>query len=89
MILMANKRDLKKKINEICSILYARCSTIEQPVVKSQVTEVEGIVKSILFLQDKMLTTCNKAPRKGGKSYFKKELSYFKERLIELSDQVD
>lgn len=86
---MANKRDLKKKINEICSILYARCSEVEQPGKDSQLTEVEGIIKGVLFLQDKMLTACNKAPRKGGRAYFKRELPNFKERIIELLDQVD
>lgn len=86
---MANKRELKKKINEICSILYARCSTIEYVDETTQITEVKGIIKGILFLQDKMLTVCNKAPRKNGRAYFRKNLKDFKDRAVELSEQLD
>lgn len=86
---MANKRDLKKKINEIFSILYEQCSAVEHSKDSSQITEVEGVIKGILFSQDKILTACNKVPRKGGRDYFKKELPHFKERILELIDQVD
>lgn len=86
---MANKRSLKKKINDICSILYAKCCTLEHLEEEAQITEVKGIIKGILFLQDKMLTICNKAPRRNGKAYFQKNLSYFKEKVLELSEQLD
>lgn len=86
---MANKRDLKKQINEICSMLYTRCSLQQLTQKEVKTTDVEGIIKGILFLQDKMLTVCNNAPRRNGRAYFRKELARFRERLIDLSDQID
>lgn len=86
---MANKRNLKKKINEICSILYVRCSALENRDENTQMTELKGVITGILFLQDKMLTLCNKAPRKDGRSYFPRHLKDFKEKITELSDQLD
>lgn len=86
---MANKRDLKRQINEICSILYTRCSIQQYTLKEMRTTDVEGIIRGILFLQDKMLTVCNKAPRHNAHTYFRNELAKFKERLIDLSDQID
>lgn len=85
---MANKRIFKKKINEICNILYTQCLTIRLINKVNPITEIEGIIKGILFLQDKTLTACNKAPRKKGKAYFSKVLKEFKEKATELSDQL-
>lgn len=86
---MANKRELKKKINEICGILYEQCSACKHLGTDIQLTEIDGIVKSVLFLQNEVLTMCNKAPRRNAHSYFKKHLQDFKVRVLELSDQLD
>lgn len=86
---MANKRDLKKKINEICTILYTRCSLQQQTLKEVRVTDVEGIVKGILFLQKNMLHICNTIPRKGGGDYLKRELTGYKATIMDLSEQID
>lgn len=86
---MANKRDLKKQINEICSILYTRCSLQQQTLKQVQTTDVEGIIKGILFLQNNMLAICNKVPRNDARQFLKEELTKCRDRLIELSDQID
>lgn len=86
---MANKRELKKKINEICSIMYEQCSAMKILNKDTQFTEIEGIIKGILFLQDKALTVCNKAPRRNARAYFRKELKSLKERAFELYEQLN
>ncbi len=86
---MANKRNLKKSINEICKLLLAQTVGEERVTDEKALTDVEGILRGIAFLQRDALRLCNKAPRKSGKTYFAKQLPMLKERILEIYDSIN
>ena len=86
---MANKRNLKKSINVICRILLAQTLGEKRLTDEKALTDVEGIFRSIAFLQADALSLCNKVPRKGGKQYFAKQLPILKERILEIYDSIN
>lgn len=86
---MANKRDLKKKINTVCGDLLAECIACVQ-YAKVNRDDADTVMLSILNMQDDLLCRISHVePGLSTKVFFKKLNNDFTEGIQQIIDQID
>lgn len=86
---MANKRELKKKINYICSELFAECVANSLYNVKTDDKNVEALLHSILTIHNNYICRISHPePGMSKKKYFSDLVSKFNAQISEAVDQI-
>lgn len=86
---MANKRDLKRSINYICSELFAECVAASLYNGKPAQDTVDNILSSILMIHaDYIARVSHPEPGLNHKAYYKQLTSDFNKQTSELVDQI-
>ncbi len=86
---MANKRDLKKTINYICSDVLAECVASSLYNGKPSQENVEALLASILNIHDNYIRRVSH-PEPGMKPhvYFKDLIDHFNKEISEVIDEI-
>ena len=86
---MAKRRDLKKAINFLCGELFAECVAITLYQKPTPQADVDGVMTSILRLQDDMLNRVSHTePGMKPALYFKKLKEDMTSRTEEIVEQI-
>ena len=86
---MANKRDLKKTINYICSELFAECVAASLYHGQPNEDNVNALLSSILMIQnDYVRRISHPEPGMSNKAYFKDLIKNFNKQASEIVDQI-
>lgn len=87
--IMANKRELKQIINDVCEQLFAECMAVSLYEVKPDQETMRAMLTSILlFRKDYVARISHPEPGMPQKQYYKALLQDFKKHANELIDQV-
>ncbi len=87
---MSNKRILKRKINDICSELFADCiaSSLYGDQKRSE-QEIKELLTSILRIHSDFISRISHPqPAMSPKKYFKKLIDDFNKQVDEIIDQI-
>ncbi len=85
---MANKRNLKKMINYICSDLFSECVAASLYGKKDK-DDINAILKSILIVHNNFICrVSHPEPGMANKSYFKDLKDKFNLQVGEIIDQI-
>ena len=88
-IMMTNKRTLKKSINFICRELFAECLAISLYNGEKAKENAEAILSSILFIHnDYVNRISHPEPGMKQKAYFKNLIESFNKHTDEIIDQI-
>ena len=87
---MANKRDLKRSINYITSVLFAECLTASSYSSKPEQSDAEGILTAILMSNSDFIKRISH-PEPGIKQtvFFKNLIAEFNKQVSEIIDQIN
>lgn len=86
---MANKRNLKKIINYICSDLFSECIATSLYSDKKKQEEVNAILASIIILQRNYICRISHPePGMSPKAYFKDLKEGFTAQIEEITDNI-
>ncbi len=86
---MANKRDLKKNINYICSELFAECVANSLYNGKFDDKNTEALLHSILSIHSNYIRrVSHPEPGMAAKKYYADLISGFNEQINETIDQI-
>ena len=86
---MANKRELKKLVNYICSDLFSECIAASLYNGNSNEEEVNSILISILMVQrDYVCRISHPEPGMSPKDYFKDLKERLNIQIEEISDNI-
>lgn len=86
---MANKRDLKRNINYICSELFAECVAASLYGSSQSNEAVDGILSSIIMTHsDFIARISHPEPGMNVKTYFKHLTEDFNKQASEIVDQI-
>ena len=86
---MANKRNLKRTINYVCSDLFAECIATSLYSNIQEKYNVNALLTSILVIHnDYICRVSHPEPGITHKVFYKKLIADFKKQVEELSDQV-
>ena len=86
---MANKRELKKRVNYICSDLFSECIAASLYNGNSNEEEVNSILISILMVQrDYVCRISHPEPGMPPKDYFKDLKERLNIQIEEISDNI-
>lgn len=86
---MANKRNLKRTINYVCSDLFAECIATSLYSNIQEKDNVNALLTSILVIHnDYICRVSHPEPGMTPKVFYKKLIADFKKQVEELSDQV-
>lgn len=69
---MANRRDLKKNINYICSELFAECVALLHYKIEVKTEDVDNVMTRILLMQDEFISRISHTKPYDGAVYYKK-----------------
>lgn len=87
--IMANKRELKQMINNVCEQLFAECMAVSLYEVKPDQETLRALLTSILLLRkDYVARISHPEPGMPQKQYYKVLLQDFRKHVNELIDQV-
>lgn len=87
---MANKRQLKKSINQICEALFAECVAISLYGAESQKTNAEELIFVIVKMQNHYISRVSyPEPGISTKAYYKDLKDKFYNQVQELLDQIN
>lgn len=86
---MANKRDLKKKVNSLCGDLFAECVACVH-YAKVNRDDADAVMVNILNMQDDILCRISHVePGLKAKMFFKKLNSDLKEQTDSIISQIE
>ena len=86
---MANKRNLKRNINYVCSELFSEAVAASMYSSKTTEEDVNALLASILVIHnDYICRVSHPEPGITHKVFYKKLIADFKKQVEELSDQV-
>lgn len=86
---MANKRDLKKKINYVCGSLFAECVAVSLYTGKPSKDDVDALLASILIVNDDFRRrVSHPEPGMPAKKYFDLIDKDFDKQILEIIDQI-
>jgi len=86
---MANKRNLKKIINYICSDLFSECIAASLYNGNKKQEEVNAILASIIILQRNYICrVSHPEPGMSPKAYFKDLKNRFTTQIEEITDNI-
>ncbi|MBQ1973567.1 MAG: hypothetical protein II222_04400 [Paraprevotella sp.] len=85
---MANKRDLKKSVNFICSELFAECVAVKHYNKELAQADVDPVMVRILTLQNEMLSRANHIEKFAVRAYIKKLREDFNKETSEIIDAI-
>lgn len=86
---MTNKRELKKKINDVCSKLFSECIAASLYNGNPDQETVNALLSSILILRnDYVNRISHPEPGMPAKSYFKTLNNDFNKHVNEIIDQI-
>ncbi len=74
---MANRRDLKKNINYICSDLFAECVALTHYKVDVKQEDVDNLMTRILLMHDEFISRISHTQPGNTKGFYKKLRSDF------------
>lgn len=87
---MANRRDLKRAINEVCCDLFAECIAVAVYNNQNRDEDAGVVLALILSVNDDFLSrVSHKEPGLSGKEYFKKVAADFAKQVDEITGQID
>ncbi len=87
---MANKRDLKRNIDYICSGLFAECVAASLYGGTQSNETVDGILSSIIMTRsDFIARISHPEPGMNAKTYFKHLAEDFNKQANEVIDQIN
>lgn len=86
---MANKRDLKREINYICSALFAECVATSLYSNNSDEDNVDTLLKSLLRMHaDYIMRVSHPEPGMKTKVYYKKLINDFNNEVHDVIDAI-
>lgn len=86
---MANKRNLKKKINYICSEIFAECIATSLYSGKPDNDNVKALLSSILIIRSNYVRRISHPePGMPAKLYYKDLIEKFNKETSEVIDQI-
>lgn len=86
---MANKRILKRTINNVCGELFAECVAVSMYGGKPNGTDVQSLLTSILVINnDYIRRVSHPEPGMAPKVYFNDLTSHFNKEVLEIVDQI-
>lgn len=86
---MANKRELKKTINYMCSELFAECVAIMHYNQSNKQEDIDNVMTRILLMQDEFIRrTCHPEPGLT-KKYYKRLMEDFKAQTNDIIDSIN
>jgi len=87
---MANRRELKKKIDAICSELFAEAVAVSIYGKSATDEDTNAQLKAILQIRSDFISrVSHKEPGMEGKEYFHKLIDDFKKQVNEVVDQIN
>ncbi len=87
---MANKRDIKRRINYACSELFAECVTVYLSVQQEDTNQVDAILTSVLKTHKEFVKRVSH-PQPGMKpnKYYKVLIEDFNKQVCEIIDNIN
>lgn len=86
---MANRRDLKRKINNVMGILFADCLATKLYVENTNPMLADEILADILRSQNDFITRLSHTEPGSVKLFYKKFHSDFNTKVADLCDAID
>ena len=87
---MANKRDLKRGINYICSELFAECVAASVYNKNSDKDNVDSLLRSIISIHsDYVMRVSHPEPGMTAKKYYGVLIDGFNNEVIDIVDQIN
>lgn len=87
---MANKRNLKKNIKNVCTSLFAECVAVSLYATDNKKIYLAPLFFSILKLEDNYLKRVSHVePGMKAKDYFKDLKTRFISEVTEITDQIN
>lgn len=69
---MANRRELKKTINYICSELFAECIALKHYNLGIKQEDIDNIMSRILYMNDEFISRTSHTEQGNVKKFYKK-----------------
>ena len=86
---MANKRNLKRAVNNICSEILAECMAISLYSDEANAQNAETLLSSVLRINcDFIARISHPEPGMPQKVYYKNLIEQFNKQVTELIDQI-
>lgn len=86
---MANKRNLKKMINNICGEVFSECMAVSLYNGQKDNDDIKAILTSILIVQDNSIRRISHPePGMSKKMYYKDLKDKFNVQIGEIVDQI-
>jgi hypothetical protein len=86
---MANKRELKRSINYICSDLFAETVAVSLYDKKASKENLEALLASILIIHDDFIRrVSHPEPGLAPKAYYKAIIEDFNKQVSEIIDHI-
>lgn len=85
---MANRRDLKKNINYICSELFAECVAIMHYNLNVKQEDVDNVMARILWVQDEFISRISHTEPGNVKGFYKKLKADFNAQVEEIINSI-
>lgn len=86
---MANKRNLKKMINYICSDVFSECMAVSLYNGKKNNEDVKAILSSILIIHSNSISrVSHPEPGMPPKKYYRDLKDKFNAQISEIVDQI-
>lgn len=86
---MANKRELKRSINYICSDLFAETVAVSLYDKKASKENLEALLASILIIHDDFIRRVSyPEPGLAPKAYYKAIIEDFNKQVSEIIDHI-
>lgn len=86
---MANKRDLKKAINYVCSDVFAECVAASLYNGNPDKSDVDALLSSIIAVDsDYISRVSHPEPGMKASAYYKAVIEEFNKQIAEITDQI-
>lgn len=85
---MANRRNLKKNINIICSELFAECVASSYYKKENKKGDADAVMLRILNVQDEMIKRISHTQPGNSKLFYKKLYEDFNVQVSEIIDLI-
>lgn len=85
---MANRRDLKKNINYICSELFAECVAMMHYNLNVKQEDVDNIMARILWTQDEFISRISHTEPGNVKGFYKKLRADFNAQVEDIVNSI-
>lgn len=85
---MANRRDLKKNINYICSELFAECVALTHYKIDVKQEDVDNVMKRILLMHDEFIARISHTEPGCTKKFYSKLRSDFNAQVEDIVNTI-